>query len=38
MFVLTSLAALLTVVTVLVAGTRAPQLRPVPVRRRRTSR
>jgi len=38
MLVVTSLAALLTVVTVLVIGTRTPQLRPVPVRRRQPRR
>ncbi len=34
MFVLISLAALAMAVTMLVAGPRTPQLRPVPVRRR----
>jgi hypothetical protein len=34
MLVVASLAALLSVVTLLAAGARAPQLRPVPARRR----
>jgi len=34
MFVLTSLAALLSVVTLMVAGARTSRLRPVPVRQR----